>query len=54
MNFSMRFIFETLLRSLRFVGLQACEQALSQKRDNLFLKDSEPKPPVNLEQSTKE
>lgn len=54
MNFSMRFIFEALLRSLRLVGLQACEQALSQKRDNLFLKDGEPKPPVNLEQGTKE
>lgn len=54
MNFSMRFIFEALLRSLRLVGLQACEQALSQKRDNLFLKNSEPKPAVAPEQDNKE
>ena len=43
MNFSMRFIFETLLRSLRLVGLQACEQALAKKRDGLLLKSSETK-----------
>lgn len=54
MNFSMRFIFEALLRSLRLVGLQACEQALSQKRDNLFLKSGEPKPTVAPEQDNKE
>lgn len=41
MNFSMRFLFETLLRSLRLIGLQACEQALSDKRDSLFLKAAE-------------
>lgn len=54
MNFSMRFIFEALLRTLRLVGLQACEQALSNKRDGLFLKSSEPKaPPVQTEQDNK-
>lgn len=45
MNFSMRFIFEALLRSLRLVGLQACEQALSRKRDGLFFKSPETKAP---------
>lgn len=54
MNFSMRFIFEALLRSLRLVGLQACEQALSQKRDNLFLNDNETKSLVAPEQGNKE
>lgn len=54
MNFSMRFIFEALLRTLRLVGLQACEQALSNKRDGLFLKSAEPKaPPAQTEQDNK-
>ncbi|MDR2309529.1 MAG: hypothetical protein LBE54_00930 [Brucellaceae bacterium] len=54
MNFSMRFIFEALLRTLRLVGLQACEQALSNKRDGLFLKNPDTKtPPANPEQDNK-
>ncbi|MBX8801021.1 hypothetical protein HBA92_09670 [Ochrobactrum sp. MR28] len=54
MNFSMRFIFEALLRTLRLVGLQACEQALSNKRDGLFLKSPDTKtPPANPEQDNK-
>ena len=36
MKFSIGFLFETLLRSLRLLGLQACEGALSKNRDNLF------------------
>lgn len=46
MNFSMRVLFEALLRSLRLIGLQACEQALSNKRDELFLKSRNDKAPV--------
>ena len=54
MNFSMRFIFEALLRTLRLVGLQACEQALSNKRDGLFLKNPDIKtPPAASEQDNK-
>lgn len=54
MNFSMRFIFEALLRTLRLVGLQACEQALFNKRNGLFLKSPDTKtPPVSPEQDNK-
>lgn len=38
MKLSLRLMFEALLRGLRLVGLQACEDALTNNRNRIFLK----------------
>lgn len=39
MKLSLRLMFEALLRGLRLVGLQACEDALTNNRNRIFLKN---------------
>lgn len=38
MKISVRFIIDTLLRSLRLLGLQACDEAMARNRDRLAVK----------------